>query len=167
MMQWYVLHTKPQKENLVFEQLRLRKIEAYYPKMRIKPVNPRARKIRPYFPGYIFAHADLDISVTSRFQWIPGVHKLVTYGSEPAFVPASLLQMIRKKVDEINLTTDECLPKLKPGDLVEIKSGPFAGYRAIFDARLSGNERVRILLQMIQDRQVCVEISGGQIERIQ
>ena len=167
MMQWYVLHTKPQKESLVFEQLCLRKIEAYYPKMRIKPVNPRARKIQPYFPGYVFAHVDLDLFGTSSIQWIPGMHKLVTYGDEPAFLPASLLLTIRKKIDEINLTTDERLHKLNPGDLVEIKSGPFAGYRAIFDACLSGNERVRILLQMLQDRQVCMEISGGQIERIQ
>ena len=38
---------------------------------------------------------------------------------------------------------------LKRGDVVKIQSGPFAGYDAIFDARLSGQERVRVLLQLL------------------
>ena len=167
MMQWYVLHTKPQKESFVFEQLCLRKIEAYYPKLQVKPVNPRARKLQPYFPGYLFVHVDLDQVCTSNLRWIPGVHNLVTYGNEPSFVSDTLLQAIRRKVDEINFAGGVTLHNVKPGDLVEIHFGPFAGYRAIFDARLSGNERVRVLLKMLQGRQVAVELPGGQIERIQ
>ena len=164
-MQWYVLHTKPQKENLVYEQLRLRNIEAYYPTLRVKPVNPRARKIRAYFPGYIFVQVDLKKTGTSNLRWIPGVNRLVTYGSEPACVPDAFIQTIRNKINGMRIAKEEARA-FKPGDQVEINSGPFAGYQALFDTRLSGNERVRVLLQMVQDRQVCLEISGEQIEKI-
>ena len=52
--QWYAMQTKVHKEALVCQQLEQRGIEIFYPKLRVKPVNPRSRKERPYFPGYIF-----------------------------------------------------------------------------------------------------------------
>jgi len=166
MVRWYVLQSKPQKEGLLYDQLCLRKIEAYYPRIQVKPVNPRARKIRPYFPGYLFVHVDLEKIGSSSLQWIPGERGLISYGGEPAIVPDAIINAIRRKVDEINLAGGVTLHTVKPGDPIKIKSGPLAGYHAIFDSRLSGNDRVRVLLQMIQDRQVSVELSGRQIEVI-
>ena len=57
---WYVIHSKPRKENQVYSQLQARAIETFYPTIRVKPVNPRSAKIRPYFPGYLFVRVDLD-----------------------------------------------------------------------------------------------------------
>ena len=37
--------------------------EVFYPCLRIHPVNPRSRKIVPYFPGYLFVEADLELVV--------------------------------------------------------------------------------------------------------
>ena len=55
---------------------------------------------------------------------------------------------------------------LKPGDVVTINFGPFEGYQAIFDARLPGTERVRVLLQLLSNqRKVPIELSAGQIRR--
>ena len=166
MMRWYVLQSKPQKESLLYTQLCLRKIETYYPRLCVKPVNPRSRKLRSYFPGYLFVHVDLENVGFSSLEWLPGERGLISYGGEPAIVPDTIINAIRRKVDEINFAGGVTLHKIKPGDPIEIKFGPFAGYRAIFDACLSGNDRVRVLLQMLQDRQVCVELSGRQIEII-
>ena len=33
---WYVLHSKPRKEDLLWEQLRLREIEAFHPRLRVQ-----------------------------------------------------------------------------------------------------------------------------------
>ena len=52
---------------------------------------------------------------------------------------------------------------LKQGDVVQIEHGPFEGYEAIFDARLPGNERVRVLLQLLNDRRVPVELDTADI----
>jgi transcription antitermination factor NusG len=155
MERWYVLQSKPQKENLLYEQICLREVEAYYPRLRIKPVNPRSKRIKPYFPGYLFIHVDLEKVGFSGLQWMPGANRLVAYGGEPAFISDTLVQTIRRRVDEMNATSGETFQNLKPGDEVSIHSGPFAGYRAIFDAHLPGHERVRVLLQLLQDRQVC------------
>lgn len=162
---WYVLRSKPRKEEFLLEQLLSHKIEAYCPRIRVQPVNPRARKIKPYFPGYVFVHLNLEQTNLSSLQWMPGATGLVSFGGQPAFVHDSLVLAIRKRVDEINAAGGELLNALKPGDEVSIETGPFAGYEAIFDARLSGSERVRVLLKMMSDRYVPTDISAGQIKR--
>jgi transcription antitermination factor NusG len=80
-------------------------------------------------------------------------------------VPDALIPMLKKRVEEVNQAGGEILPELQPGDLVHIRSGPFAGYEAIFDALLPGNERARILLKMLQGQSAKMEISAGQLER--
>jgi transcription antitermination factor NusG len=162
-MPWYVMHSKPNKEELLYEQLRSRNIDTYYPRIKVQPVNPRARKRKPYFPGYLFIKADLDALGPSTLRWMPGALGLVDFGSNPASVPDELLQAIQKKVEHINKLDENQAERFRAGEVVTIQTGPFAGYHAIFDSRLPGHERVRVLLQMLSDRQVGVEHRAGQI----
>src|SRR5512137_2589358 len=160
---WYVLHSKPHKEELLAEQLELRRVETFAPRIRVQVVNPRARPVRPYFPGYLFVHVDLEELGTSALQYVPGSSGMIDFGGEPAFVPDGLIHAIRQRVDEINSAGGELFEALKPGETVLVHSGPFAGYEAIFDARLPGKERVRVLLKMLRDRKMPVELPAGYI----
>ena len=40
------------------------------------------------------------------------------------------------------------------------------GYRAIFDTRIRGTERVRVLLEMLSDRFVPMELDVGLLEKV-
>lgn len=162
---WYAMRSKPRKEESLWRQLRAREVEVFYPRIKVQPVNPRARKVRPYFPGYLFIRADLEETGLSTFRWMPFSVGLVTFGGEPAHVPDSLIHAIRRRVEEINAAGGELFDGLKKGDVVKIKEGPFEGYEAIFDARLDGAERVRVLLKFLSDRNVPVELRASQIER--
>ena len=162
---WYVLRSKPRKEDFLYGQLLSRKIKAYYPKIRAKPVNPRSRKIKPYFPGYVFIHVDLAEIDTSSLQWMPGSVGLVSFGKEPSWVPDSVVSAIRKQVERINLAGGETLAQLQSGDEVVVQSGPFAGYKAIFDTSLSGNERVLVLLQLLENQNMRLELPAKQIKK--
>ena len=162
---WYVLHSKPRKEHFLAEQLRLREIDLFYPQHPVKTVNPRARKVRPYFPGYVFVRIDLDRQGTSLLDWMPGATGLVAFGGEPARVSDALIQAIRKQVMAIHTNNGESQEGLKTGDRIMVHSGPFSGYEAIFDARLSGNERVRVLLSFLSDQQVALDLPASQIRR--
>lgn len=164
MRQWYVLRSKPHKENFLYQQLLGHSIEAYCPRIKVQTVNPRAHKTKPYFPGYVFTNLNLEKTNLATLQWMPGTTGLVSYGGEPAFIHDSLIQAIRRRVDGINNAGGELKEFLKPGDDVAIESGPFTGYEAIFDARISGSERVRVLLKMLNDRFVPTEISAGHIK---
>jgi len=160
---WYALRSKPNREELLYEQLGLREIEAFYPRIRVKVINPRARRVKPYFPGYLFVHIDIAKIETTTLQWVPGTAGVVAFGGEPAYVPDNLIHALQRRVGEINTEKEGFLKVLKPGDPVRIKDGPFEGYEAIFDSRISGNERVRVLLQLFHDRCVPLDLHAGQI----
>jgi transcriptional antiterminator RfaH len=163
---WYAIRSKPRKEDVVWKQVNNHGFETFYPRMRVNPVNPRARKVRPYFPGYLFVKADLEETGMSLFQWMPHSMGLITFGGEPSAVPPHLIEAIRKRVDQINAAGGEVFDGLKEGDAVRISAGPFKGYEAIFDARLPGSERVRVLLELLgSQRQVPVELDASHIDR--
>ncbi|WP_322507326.1 transcription termination/antitermination protein NusG [Anaerolinea sp.] len=161
---WYAIQSKPNKEQALCEQFQSRGIEVFYPQIRVNPVNPRARKIRPYFPGYLFVHVDLDEVGLSVIRWIPFARGVVSFSNEPASVPDNLIEAIRRRVDEVNRAGGELLETLKPGEPVLIQEGPFAGYEAIFDVRLPGKERVRVLIQLLSQRYIPVEMQVGSLK---
>ena len=162
---WYALRSKPRKEDVVWRQLQERGFEIFYQRIRAHPVNPRAKKIKPYFPGYMFVHADISQVGISAFQWIPHTVGLVSFGGEPATVPDNLIYAIKRRIEEIAQAGGELFDGLKSGDLVLINYGPFEGYEAIFDARIPGTERVRVLLQLLNDRRVPVELNSTYIQQ--
>jgi transcriptional antiterminator RfaH len=174
MKHWYVLHTKPHKEYQVADHLARRRIEAYAPFVPAQRVNPRAAREQPYFPSYIFAHADLDAIGVSAVQWTPGLRRLVEFGGQPAIVPDNFVHEIKRRVDHICEAGGMIYDGLERGVSIKITSGPFAGYEGVFDWRLSGSERVRVLLTLIEKkgcrqpkpRPVPVELNVNSIARV-
>ncbi len=66
-------------------------------------------------------------------------------------------------MEEVNAAGGEVFAGLHKGDTVMIQDGPFAGYEAIFDVRLPGSERVRVLIKLLSQRQVPLKLHAGQI----
>lgn len=155
---WHVIRSKPNREEFLARELESRDVEVFYPRLIAHPVNPRARRFKPYFPGYLFIHVDLERLNATAFERVPGAANLVSFGGEISFVPESIVHAIRRKIEEINAAGGEKPAALQPGDLVEIEQGPFAGYSAILDASLPGSERVRVLLRMLAKRDLPVEM---------
>lgn len=162
---WYAMQSKSNKEDALYQQLQSQGVEVFYPRIRVHPVNPRSKKIKPYFPGYMFVHVDIQEVGVSTLQWMPFARGMVAFDQEPATVPDALIQAIRKRVQEVDQAGGEVFDGLHKGDTVLIHDGPFAGYEAIFDLRLPGSERVRVLIKLLTQRQVPVELHAGQIRQ--
>ncbi len=162
---WYAIQSHPNKEDFLWEQLRSREIEVFFPRVRVQTVNPRAKKVKAYFPGYMFVRVDLEALGISTLQWMPQARGLVSFGGEAAVVPDSLIHAIRQRVGEISKAGGELFEGLKSGDEDFIHDGPFAGYEAIFDLRVAGSERVRVLLQLLNKTQLPVELDAGAIRK--
>lgn len=161
---WYVLSVKPHKERSVYRYLQTQDIEAFYPVLRVKPVNPRSRRERPFFPGYMFVHIDLEDEGDNRLRWIPGTRGLVRFGEHPAVVPENLIVELRAQVKEFQKSGQK-RRELQKGDRVRIIKGPFAGYEAIFDAHLSGKDRVQILLAFLNHHSHRLHIDTQDLEK--
>ena len=164
--EWYVMRSKPHKEKSLYGELRARGIETYFPQLRVNPVNPRARKLVPYFPGYLFVHIDLEETGLRPMNRIPYSIGLVMFNEEPPTVPEALLHKIDQKLATIAEAGGETFFEIQSGDTVTLISGGFAGYEAIFEERLNGSDRVRILIKMLSDRYVSAEVDGGAIKKI-
>ncbi|MDX1413438.1 MAG: transcription termination/antitermination NusG family protein [Candidatus Promineifilaceae bacterium] len=166
-MDWYALRVKPHKERTVFERLQSEEIEVYFPQVKVKPKNPRAAKKKPYFPGYMFVHVNLEEVGFNTFNWMPGTLGLVSFDGIPASVPAKLILELQQRLAEIDAAGGLEIAGLEHGDHVRIIEGPFAGYEAIFDMRLSGSDRVQVLLAFMSKHLQPVKIDVTDIKKIE
>lgn len=162
---WYVIRAKPRRERFVRDQLQGQGLEVFYPAVRVHPVNPRAATERAYFPGYLFVRADLEAVGANKLRWLPAAVGLLEFGGDPAVVPEALVSQLQRRVASIQAAGGLVFADLQRGDAIQITSGPFAGYEAIFDLRLKGADRVRVLLDLLR-RQVSVELDSGSIRKL-
>lgn len=162
---WYVLRSKPKKERALYQFAHSQGHDIFFPTIPVNPVNPRAARIRPYFPGYMFLHGDISLMGESVFHWMPFSQGLVRVGNDAARVPENIIHALMRRIDEIWEAGGLVFDGLEKGDPVILREGIFEGYRAIFDARIPGSERVRVLLQMLNDRYVPMELEVGMLEK--
>ena len=162
---WYTYNSHPHQEEFLCQQIEAIKLDYYFPSLHVKPVNPRSRKIRPYFPGYLFIKADLDIIGLNTLQFLPYSKGLVQFGGEPAGVPDELITAIRKRVDLINSDDyKRAKEEFAHGQAVAVVGGILDGFEGLFDENLSGTERSRILIKTINHHAIRVEISNLQLK---
>ncbi len=163
---WYAIYCKPQAESLVLAQLQNKGIEGYLPLWQPAGRAGRVPGPKPYFPCYHFAHADLQVVGISALHYLPGVRHLVLSGGRPAEVPSVMIERIRQQLErQARAVTDAAGRTLVHGDPVRITGGPLAGFDAVFDCRLSSEQRVRILVNFIQ-KGTHVEIEREYIEKM-
>ena len=164
---WHVLRSKPHKEDSLFRFVSAEGYRVFYPQIPANPVNPRARKIKSYFPGYMFVHACLAEIGQNAFQYLPFSMGLIWLGGEPAVVPETVVGALQTRLAEIWDAGGLIYRDLEPGERVVIQEGVFEGYEGIFDAYISGNDRVQILLKMLNDRFVPMEIDRALLAKVE
>lgn len=148
MEHWYALHTKPHSEYRVRATLQRKEIETYLPEVTV-PQTDNQQRSAPFFPCYLFMRVDMEKISSTQWQWTPGLRRIVSTGKDPQPVPEQAIDLIRRKLAEIN--SQGGLPKhrFRPGETVRIAEGPFSGMHAIFEKATSSQERVQVLLSFL------------------
>lgn len=160
---WCVVYCKPRKEVQVNTYLRAHGVRTFYPTVKVNPVNPRAATVRGFYPRYLFAQVSEDKG-TAPLQWIPGAVGLVHFAGEPAMVADEFIDTLQERIKEIERAGGLHLDGLKHGDRVRIMRGPFAGFDALFDVHVSGEQRVQVLLRWL-GRDMKVRINASDVEK--
>jgi transcriptional antiterminator RfaH len=121
------------------------------------PLEERTRRLRgrfvatvsPLFPGYIFVSLSAVGGHWRSINSTNGVTRIVSFGGVPAPVPNDIVTSLMERCDD----TGTLLPPklLKPGDKVQLTSGPLA-------------DLVATILSIAPDRRIWVlmDIMGGQ-----
>ena len=168
--QWYAVQTRPNREFLANSALAaIEGVETFLPTLHVQPVNPRSRKERPFFPGYLFVCADLCALGQKCIQYKPGVTRLVGLDDEPTPIPVPIIAEIRDRVQAAQALDPLGLgggATLQPGDKVRILSGPLAGYEGMFDTRLGGQTRARILVDFMGRGELKTDLDVRALEKV-
>jgi transcriptional antiterminator RfaH len=166
-MEWYCVHTRPQKEGRAATRLReVLGLETYFPRLRRRRTIRRVRRIvtGPLFPRYLFCRFDFSTQYRA-VRYAQDVIDVVSFGHLPAVVDDALIEELKawagESIDVITLQA--CF---RPGDRVEITDGPFRGLQAVIENEMNGRERVAIILSILE-RDVQTTISRWQIARVE
>jgi transcriptional antiterminator RfaH len=137
---WVALYTRPRHEKQVAAQLSEKKIHHYLPLVRIqRQWSDRKKWVEePLFRSYLFVLGD----AMARYRAVQtyGTVGLVKFGDEAAVVRDEEIETIRRLLRE-GVTLESCeMPRC--GDEVEIRQGPFSGFRGVLEEIQNGQRMV-------------------------
>jgi transcriptional antiterminator RfaH len=159
---WYVISTKPRREQFAQEQLGRRDVQTFLPRILepgrvgIKPV------VAALFPSYLFVRIDLEQQYFD-VVWTPGVRKFVGFETLPCPVDDAVVDFLCARVGHEGILKP--VSNFKQGDVVRIKRGPFEGLVGIIENPGCGQGRVRVLMELLR-RQTRVDVPQQIIERV-
>ena len=162
---WYVIQTKPKKEEEAKSYLSMKGLEIFNPLMENFVIRNGAinKEYKPLFPGYMFGKFDLEQDY-SLVRWGRGVKKVLSLGEGyPTPVADEVIEVIKRRTDSHGIVRKSY--HFEANDRIRIKSGPLKDLLGIFERWVSDNDRVRILLNLI-GYQPAVEMHYSMIEKV-
>ncbi|MCE7939376.1 MAG: hypothetical protein DYG90_12505 [Chloroflexi bacterium CFX6] len=161
MKHWHALYTKPRMEARVADTLEARGIEVFAPLVLYH--GKRGTLLdKPLFPRYVLARFDWEHDGRAGVQWTPGLTRVVSFDGRPAWLEDAEVAYLRSRLAELDGDT---FVRIKPGQRVRVKHGPFRDFEAVFDGYLNGAARVAILLDIL-GRRTRVHLGECEIAQI-
>lgn len=159
---WYCVHTKPKCEHLVAAALRhLPGVEPWCPRLRFQRSTPRGKVwfTEALFPSYLFARYRPEESARA-VRHANNVIRVVEFGGKPVAVPDQAIADLQGEMQGGELR--EVSFGVRVGDVVEVAEGPMRGLKGIVESFLSGEERVRVLLEFL-GRETLVQVPAAKL----
>ena len=145
--QWCVVYTKAQKEEFAEVNLRLRRIDTFFPKLFLPKSAKRKKQIVALFPNYLFVCIDVVSEEYASIIWCPGVKRMVSFNGIPATVEESIMAFLMSQAGADGIISARC--NISIGQQVAIDGGPFDGLVGIIQEPPNARGRVKILLQLL------------------
>jgi len=151
MKHWYVIQTKPARENDVLQLFAQGGFEGYCPKIQEKCYRGQTPYFRTasLFPSYLFLHIDFDEK--NHFHLIKytrGVNKIVSAGGIPLSISDQIVETIRNRANSDGVIEQRPV-NLKTGDKVRVRKGMLKDLEGILEKPTSPDGRVKVLLQLM------------------
>jgi len=161
---WYVIQTKPNREEQVHSFLSLKGVEMFGPRVETFALaNGKGRQeLKSLFPTYLFGKFDIEQDYP-LVRWARGVRRILSFGGNPTPVSEEIVELIKGRTDADGIVRRRL--SLLPNDVVRINVGPLKDLVGLFERWVSDRERVRILLNVI-GYQPAVELHVSMIEKV-
>jgi transcriptional antiterminator RfaH len=159
---WYCLHTKSKTEHIAATVLTTRHgVETYCPRIRFERTTARGKVwfVEALFPRYVFARFDME-EMSRAVKYSHNVVRIVEFGEAPIPLPDQVISDLKEEMAFQEIV--EVRRSIEVGDEVELTEGPMRGLKGIVHSVLSGQDRVRILLDFL-GRQNPVELPASKL----
>jgi len=172
--QWYAIQTYSGSERAV--KRAIEKIAIDYgledkidkvvvPTEEVIEVKNGEKKIteRSLYPGYVFAHIDLDTALWHKIQSLPKVSRFIGEQKTPTPLSQSDIDLILEKMEQ------KAPPRPKvdfeKGEMVRIIDGPFANFTGLVEEYDIDHGKLKLNVSIF-GRNTPVEILYSQVEKI-
>ena len=163
---WYVYKAQAGREALAEQHLVNQAFKVFSPKLKVtrRTGGRLTDAIRPLFSGYGFVAFDGSARRWRSINGTRGVSYLICSSDRPLPVPADFMDGLIRLSGEggvIAMNNAQLCERLKPGDTVELVSGPFAGQVGEL-VRMNASGRIRVLLSALNGG-LAVETRAGSV----
>jgi transcriptional antiterminator RfaH len=145
--QWYVLYSKPQKEEYARFHLSLKGLEVFFPQLLFPKSAKKRKRLVPLFPNYLFVRLTLFSEEFSYAQWSPGVSRIISFNGVPASIDDAIMDFLMNRVNGDGVI--DARPNLRSGQEVRITGGPFDGLIGIIQEPPNAKGRINVLLSLL------------------
>jgi transcriptional antiterminator RfaH len=145
--QWYVVYSKPQKEEYAKFHLCAKGLEVFFPQLLLPESAKRGKRVVPLFPNYLFVYLHLCSEEYSYAAWSPGVSRLISFNGSPVSIDAKVVNFLMMQANKEGIVVARS--NLKIGEEVRITGGPFDGLLGIIQEPPNAKGRVKILLRLL------------------
>lgn len=161
MKHWHLLYCKRGQMLRAKEHLERQTVNCWTPILTIEKMirGKRTEATEALFPNYLFVEFDSEHIHTTTISATRGVSHFIRFGTQPAVIPAIVI------ADMQSHTADKIIaPEVpRPGDIVTIIDGIFAGLQAIY-TEPDGEARSMLLLNMLNS-QIVQSLDNRQFEK--
>lgn len=124
---WYAIRVKSRSEKKVYADLIEQEIEAYLPLQRkLRQWSDRKKWIEmPLISGYVFVYIS-----RKEYESVLKIYNVVCYvyfEGKAAIIRDADINLLKRMLGQVEVELEITLEQLKPGQMVEIISGPLCG----------------------------------------
>ncbi len=162
---WYALHTRSRFEQVVYNGLQGKSLEAFLPRVQVMSRRKDRRKkiLVPLLPGYVFVQSELDPYRYWEIIKTTGVVRMINFKGRP--VPANDMEIESLMILDGTDRTVENRSFMQKGDRVMIMEGPLKGLVGFYLKHKNRSEKVVVSIELLK-RSMAVEIDGWALEKV-
>lgn len=150
MNRWYVIQTKPNREDDVGKLLTNAKFKVFNPKIRESCYRSTFHyfKTKPLFPRYLFLSIDFQTAENIHMiKYTRGVSKILCAERKPLAIDEDIISTLQARTTHDGLIQKQTL--YRAGEKIRVKKGLLKDLIGIIEKPVSPDERVCVLLKLI------------------
>ena len=173
-LQWYAIQVYSGSEQAVKKGIELLAIEhgikdqveqVIVPTEEVIEVKNGEKKIteRTLYPGYVFAHVNLDTDLWHKVQSLPRVSRFIGEGKTATPLTEADIKVILDKME--NKSAPRPKVDFESGEMVRIVDGPFSNFTGMVEEYDLDHGKLKLNVSIF-GRNTPVEILYTQVEKI-